>query len=156
MEKLYLETSVFSFYYDNRLDPEVVARRNWTRQFWENCVGRHSMMTGSAVLVELSKGAKLHKQDALNLALSLPSVDVNEDIKEIAAVYVHHLVMPKDPLGDALHLALASYWKFDYLVTWNCRHLANANKISHIKRINAGLDLRTPAMITPLELSGEK
>jgi hypothetical protein len=97
-----------------------------------------------------------YKQDALNLALSLPSVDINDDIKEIAAVYVHHLVMPKDPLGDALHLALASYWKFDYLVTWNCHPLANANKISHIKRINARLDLHTPAMVTPLELSGEE
>jgi len=114
------------------------------------------MMTGAAVLTELSKGAKPHKKEALDLALSLPALDLNEDIKEIVAVYVHHLVMPRDPLGDALHLALASYYKCDCLVTWNCRHLANANKTSHIKRINARLDLHTPALVTPLEILGEK
>jgi predicted nucleic acid-binding protein len=114
------------------------------------------MMTGAAVLTELSRGAKPHKKEALDLALSLPALDLNEEIKEIVAVYVHHLVMPRDPLGDALHLALASYYKCDYLVTWNCRHLANANKASHIKRINARLDLHTPALVTPLEMLGEK
>jgi predicted nucleic acid-binding protein len=156
MEIHYLETSVFSFYYDSRTEPEIVARRNWTRRFWDHCTGRHSMMTGAAVLTELSRGAKPHKKEALDLALSLPALDLNEEIKEIVAVYVHHLVMPRDPLGDALHLALASYYKCDYLVTWNCRHLANANKASHIKRINARLDLHTPALVTPLEMLGEK
>ena len=72
------------------------------------------MMTGAAVLTELSKGAKPHKRDALDLALSLPAVDLNDDIKEIVAVYVRHFVMPRDPLGDALHLALASYYKCDF------------------------------------------
>ena len=62
--------------------------------------------------------------------------------------------MPRDPLGDALHLALACYHKCDYLVTWNCAHLANANKAGHIRRVNAMLDLHTPAMLTPLELLG--
>lgn len=156
MEKLYLETSVFSFYFDKRPEPEIVARRNWTRRFWDKCIGRHSMLTGAALLTELSKGAIAHRQEALDLALSLPALEFNEDIKEIVAVYVHHLVMPKDPLGDALHLALASYYKCDYLVTWNCRHLANANKTSHIRRVNARLDLHTPALVTPLEILGEQ
>ena len=44
--------------------------------------------------------------------------------------------MPADPAGDAMHLALASYHKCDFLVTWNCQHLANANKFGHIRRIN--------------------
>jgi len=39
-------------------------------------------------------------------------------------------------------------------VTWNCAHLANANKAGHIRRVNAMLDLHTPAMLTPLELLG--
>jgi len=60
--------------------------------------------------------------------------------------------MPNDPLGDALHLALASFHKCDYLLTWNCKHLANANKFQHIKRVNAMLDLYVPMLITPLEL----
>ena len=61
---------------------------------------------------------------------------------------------PND-LGDALHLAIASYYKCDFLLTWNCNHLANANKFRHIKMINEKLDLFTPALITPMELLPE-
>ena len=56
------------------------------------------------------------------------------------------------PTGDALHLALASYHKCDFLLTWNVQHLANANKFAHIRRVNALLGLFTPALVTPLEL----
>ena len=53
------------------------------------------------------------------------------------------------------HLALASYHKFDYLLTWNCEHLANANKAGHIRWINTVLGLYVPMLITPLQLMGE-
>ncbi len=64
--------------------------------------------------------------------------------------------MPADPTGDALHLALASVHKADYLLTWNCKHLANANKFDHIRRVNALLGLHVPALVTPLELMLEE
>ena len=60
--------------------------------------------------------------------------------------------MPNNPVGDALHLALASFHKCDYLLTWNCKHLANANKFEHIKRINTMMNLYAPLLVTPLEL----
>ena len=63
--------------------------------------------------------------------------------------------MPQDVLGDALHLAVASYHKCDFLVTWNSRHLANANKFGHIRRVNTLLGLYVPLLVTPLELVGE-
>ena len=56
--------------------------------------------------------------------------------------------------GHFFVLALASYHKCDFLVTWNCLHLANANKIGHIRRVNTLLGLFTPALATPLELLG--
>ena len=64
--------------------------------------------------------------------------------------------MPNDIQGDAVHLAYASYYKIDYLLTWNCNHLANANKKQHIKIVNAKLDLFTPELTTPLELFKER
>jgi hypothetical protein len=60
--------------------------------------------------------------------------------------------MPFEAQGDADHLALASFHNCDMLVTWNCRHLANANKFGHIYRVNALLGLRTPSLVTPLQL----
>jgi len=63
--------------------------------------------------------------------------------------------MPRDPGGDALHLALASYHKCEFLLTWNCKHLANANKFGQIRRVNNVLGLFVPVLSTPLELLGE-
>ncbi len=70
-------------------------------------------------------------------------------------VYIKHQLMPKDRLGDAAHLALASLHKCDFLLTWNCRHIANANKFEHIRIINNRLGLFTPALVTPMELCSE-
>lgn len=53
-----------------------------------------------------------------------------------------------------MHVALASYCKCDFLLTWNCRHLANANKFDHVRRINTLLNLFVPKFVTPLELLG--
>jgi hypothetical protein len=63
--------------------------------------------------------------------------------------------MPADDAGDAAHLAVASYHGVDYLLTWNCRHLANANKFEHIRVINRRLGLMTPELVTPEQLFEE-
>ena len=69
--------------------------------------------------------------------------------------------MPKQPIADALHLALTSHYKLDYLLTWNCRHLANANKIRPLENLNQGMGLpvpilATPQMLYPLEKRDER
>jgi hypothetical protein len=88
----------------------------------------------------------------LALIENLPVLPYTEALDEIVAVYLAHKVMPREAMGDADHLALASFHKCDILVTWNCKHLANANKFGHIHRVNALLDLPTPALVTPLQL----
>lgn len=70
-------------------------------------------------------------------------------------MYIQNYAMPKDHQGDALHLAYASYYKIDFLLTWNCNHLANANKKQHIRILNTRLNLHLPEIITPLQLFSE-
>ena len=112
-------------------------------------------MTSSAVIDELARGAFPSRDKALSLVASLPRFEVEPAVVEIVQVYIEHHLMPRDPLGDALHLALASFNRCDFLLTWNCEHLANANKFGHILRINSLLRVPTPAMVTPLELGGD-
>jgi predicted nucleic acid-binding protein len=85
----------------------------------------------------------------------LPLVPIEPAVTEIVRTYIARQVMPRDPAGDALHLALASHHRCDFLVTWNCQHLANANKFDHIRRVNTMLGIFVPALVTPLELLGE-
>ena len=97
------------------------------------------------------------KSACLSLLDDIPLLMIAKpEINEIVASYLKNKLMPNEPTGDALHLALASYHKCDFLLTWNCKHLANANKFQHIKRINALLGLFVPNLVTPLELLGEQ
>ncbi len=154
--KIYIETSIPSFYYEIRTEPDMVARRQWTRQWWDNSRQNYLLVTSVAVLDELNSGDYPNKDEVLGLVSDMPLVSVDSAVTEIVQTYIQHRVMPHDPVGDALHLALASYHKCDFLLTWNCNHLANANKFEHIRRVNVMLGLFVPALVTPLELLGEE
>jgi len=152
--KVYIETSVPSFYHEIRAEPEMAARRNWTRLWWDNCMHHYETVTSDAVVDELGKGDYPTRDKALELVSGLPLLPIEEKVSEVVQTYIRHKVMPKDPLGDALHLALASWHKCDFLLTWNCANIANANKFGHIRRINTMLGLYVPTLLTPLELIG--
>ena len=86
----------------------------------------------------------------------LAFLDITEEADDLVETYIANKVMPADATGDALHLALATIHQCDILISWNCRHIANANKTSHIRRINGRLGYETPVLITPLELLSQK
>jgi predicted nucleic acid-binding protein len=155
LPRVYIETTIPSFYYEIRTEPDHVARRQWTREWWDDHRTDFEVLTSEPVLDELEKGLFPQKNDALALIQALPLLDVDAAIVDILQAHVQHHVMPVDPAGDALHLALASFHKCDFLLTWNCQHLANANKFAHIRRVNERLGLFVPALVTPLELLGE-
>ncbi|OAD21564.1 hypothetical protein THIOM_002662 [Candidatus Thiomargarita nelsonii] len=112
-------------------------------------------MSSTAVIDELKDGEYAKKDDCLSLLDDIPLLVIETEVSEITATYIKHKLMPNEPTGDALHLALASHHKCEFLLTWNCKHLANANKFQHIKRINTLLGLFVPNLVTPLELLGE-
>jgi len=152
--RVYIETSIPSFYHEGRTAPDMVARRDWTRDWWDNQRQSYLLVTSEAVLDELTRGDYPNKEEALRLIKDVSLLEIDDPITEIVEAYVRHKLMPQNPLGDALHLALASYYKCDFLLTWNCKHLANANKFDHIGRVNMLLGLYVPKLVTPLELLG--
>jgi predicted nucleic acid-binding protein len=112
-------------------------------------------VTSAAVLDELAAGQAERSAERLALIADLPLLPVEPAVIEVVQAYLLHNLMPADPAGDALHLALASYHKCDFVLTWNCLHLANANKFGHIRRVNTLLGLFVPMLVTPLELLGD-
>jgi len=134
---VYVETSVFSFYYDQRSAPDVIAMNNWTREWWDYKRYEYDIVTSTAVLAELDTGTMPHRQKAFEMAEKLPAIPIESGTEDIVRAYIQHKLMPNDPLGDPLHLA-------------------NANKFGHIHRINDLLNLHTPILTTPLELMGEE
>ena len=156
MKTVYIETSIPSFYYTLRTDPESIARMHWTRQWWKEYSKKCTLKTSAAVIDELRQGIGKMTQERIALLDDIDILPITNEVIEIAQIYIDKLVMPIDPKGDALHLAIASFYKVDSLLTWNCKHLANANKFDHIRRVNFEIDLNTPILATPLNyLSGE-
>ena len=151
----YIETTIPSFYHEVRQEASMVARRDWTRRWFDATQGTERIVTSAAVISELENGDFPGRDHALEMLDELELLPINDAVSEIVEAYTRHKLMPSDPLGDALHLAVASYHRCDYLVTWNCQHLANAKKFGHIRRLNGILGLYVPELVTPMELLGE-
>jgi len=153
MKKIvYIETTIPSFFFEVRSEPDMIARRNWTREWWNMYRSYYQLVTSLAVIEELERGEYPNKENVIGLLDDVPILTTPIEIVDIVDTYISRQLMPVDTKGDALHLALASYHNCDFLLTWNCQHLANANKFAHIRRINTLLGLFVPALITPFEL----
>jgi predicted nucleic acid-binding protein len=153
-ERVYVETTSPTFYHTLRTDAESVARMHWTRQWWAEYASQFELFTCPAVIVELQQGSSEKTTERLELIGAIPLLDINDAVERIVTTYIDRRVMPNDAGGDALHLAVASHCRMDVLLTWNCRHLANPNKLGHIRAVNHELGLPTPLVTTPLNYVG--
>lgn len=107
------------------------------------------------MIEELEAGNHSRKQECLRLIQGIALLPIPDPIVDSVDAYIQHHLMPNDPKGDALHLAVASYHRCQFLLTWNCAPLANANKREYIRHVNALLGLHVPILTTPLELIEE-
>jgi hypothetical protein len=82
----------------------------------------------------------------------LPILALTQEVEFLAEEYLHKLGLPRGAQLDVVHLACAVFYKMDYLLTWNCTHLANGLVIKRLQRANAALGRPTPIIATPEEL----
>jgi predicted nucleic acid-binding protein len=152
-KSVYLDTTIFSYLVDER-----ESIRNFidvTKDWWETQRDNYNVYLSIETLAELREGDYPRKEKAIRLAETIEVLPRVDEIEEIAEIYIKNYLMPNDLRGDAIHLAYASVYKIDFLMTWNCKHLANANKKLHIRKINTKLGFFIPDIITPLELFEE-
>lgn len=102
-KRVYVETTIPSFYFEARSEPSMVARREWTRAWWHAAEDKHELVTSEAVIEELSRGDFPARNDCIRLIADLPLIPVEPAVVEIVRTYMARSVMPRDPAGDALH-----------------------------------------------------
>jgi len=150
---VYLDATIPSYLFDTRESiREYIAV---TKKWWDEESRHFDVCVSEETIAELSQGDYPRQAEILAFVAQLQVLLPNEQILTIARVYLDNYLMPRVFKGDALHLAYAAFYKCDFLLTWNCNHLANANKRQHIRIINARLNLSTPELVTPLELFTE-
>ncbi|MBI2996169.1 MAG: PIN domain-containing protein [Candidatus Melainabacteria bacterium] len=149
-QSVYLDTTIFSYYVDERSELDVHIKR--TREWWNNEKHFYDLYISNFVLEELKGGNFPNQIYAIKLTKGIHILNPIEQVDKIIEIYLKNKLMPLKDTRDALHLAFASVYKIDILLTWNCAHLANVNKKIHMKNINATLGLFLPEIVTPLEL----
>ena len=148
---LYLETSVVGAY----LDKGDSFRRDLTIRWWEHELPRYHAFVSPLVQRELERTREPYRSSYLQLLRPLPYLEVTEEAAILADGYIARGIFQRKFLGDALHVALASFHKIDYLVTWNFGYLASVHRQARIRLFNTSAGFFVPEIITPEFLVSE-
>ncbi|MEE8585323.1 MAG: type II toxin-antitoxin system VapC family toxin, partial [Acidobacteriota bacterium] len=150
---VYIETSIVSIL-RSRPSGRVVsaARQLLTRRWWNTERRNYDLFTTQFVLDEASQGDPQLAAERLEALAGIPLLDLPQEIPQIADELLSRAVLPPKARLDALHISAATYHEIDYLLTWNCTHIANARLIPKVRRVVGELGFSPPHICTPEEL----
>jgi predicted nucleic acid-binding protein len=151
---VYIETTIPSYLSAWR-SPELVmaANQESTRKWWEESRPNFELFISEFVIYEASAGDPKAAKRRLEIIADLPELDVNEEVEELANQLVRHAAIPNKAKIDALHISVAAIHGVDYLLTWNCRHIANAVLRPKIEAVCRAMSYEPPIICTPPELT---
>jgi hypothetical protein len=151
---VYIETTVISYLTARPTDDAVMAGHMVdTRNWWQVARANYELVTSELVLTEASGGDAQAAASRMNELESLVLVPVSDAAKSLAFALVSASALPAKAYVDALHVAVAATNRIDYLLTWNCRHLANATLRARIEKVCLDHGCRAPVICTPPELT---
>ena len=152
---VYLDSTIPSYLFDQRdsLRDLIQITKDW----WENERKHFRIVISDATIIEVGAGNHPYRDRILKECVSgLELLPPHDRLQEIVRVYVENHLMPGGATGDAVHLAYASFYKIDFLLTWNCRHIANAALRGRIEATCQEYGYTAPVLCTPEELSSEE
>ena len=155
MARVFIETTIPSYYFETRTDRRSRDWHEQTRLWWDAYRARYDLVSSELVVAEFSDAPPEKSSRAGEFFAQLAMLAPPPGFDDVVGEYIAQKLMPADAVGDAAHLAMASMHGVEFILTWNCRHLANANKQRHIRIVNARLGLATPTIATPFELVPE-
>lgn len=156
MASVYLETTIISYLTGRSSRDVVVAgHQQTTREWWDNSREHHELFVSEVVLREIQEGDAEAAELRLRMVQGIPNLGLNADVASLAHTYQTELQLPPKAGNDVLHISLAVSYEMDYLLTWNCAHIANGRTIKRLTAINDRLNRRTPVIVTPEELMEE-
>lgn len=156
-DRIYIETSIVS-YLTGRPSRDIViaGHQQTTHQWWDTRRASYELCTSEAVLEEAASGDPEAAQDRLDVLNAMKFLATTAEAMALAEALVEAGALPKNAADDALHIAVSAANGIPYLLTWNCRHLANASMPPVIERVCAAKRFIAPIICTPEELLGAK
>jgi hypothetical protein len=153
MQTVYIETSIVS-YLCARPSAHVVAaaRQLLTRRWWDLHRGNYDLVTSQFVLDEAGKGNAALAAARLEVLSDIPLLDIPDEIPSLADGLLGAAILPEKARLDALQICTASFHGVEFLLTWNCAHIANARLLPRIRQFIAGRGYVLPEVSTPEEM----
>jgi hypothetical protein len=153
--RVYLETSVVSYVTSPfSRDLIVAGHQQITAEWWAKHRKHFDVVVSDFVARECGRGDPDLAASRLALIAGYPTLELEEPIEQLAVALVEGGPLPRKAAGDALHIAFACSAGAAYLLTWNCKHIANAAMRPSIERICGAAGYTPPILCTPEQLMG--
>jgi len=152
-QKVYIETTIVS-YLTSRPSGDALTRshQELTHDWWNTRRDQFEIYVSEVVLDEAGRGEHSMATARLRLVEAIPILSVNEDARSLAAAFLKSAALPSKAAADALHIAVATVNAMDFLLSWNCTHIANAIVFRRISAQCREMGFDPPVVCTPEEL----
>ena len=151
--RVYVETTIPSYLGARpSRDLIVAAHQQITSQWWTTQRVHYWLYVSQFVVDEASEGAPDAVRERLAVLKGLPDLEINEEVRSLAGAIVRAGLIPRKKAADAAHVAVAAVHSMDFLLTWNCQHLANARMETAMRRFCAEQGFSCPVICTPEQL----
>ncbi|MCK5679685.1 type II toxin-antitoxin system VapC family toxin [bacterium] len=153
--KVYIETSVIS-YLTGKISRDLIVagHQQITNEWWSERKNDFDMYISQLVVQEASGGDPVASQKRLKALKELPLLEMNKQVADLSQIFVNVGVVPERAVEDSVHIATATIHKINYLLTWNCKHIANAEIRTSIYKVCKQSGYIAPIICTPEELLG--
>lgn len=152
--RVYIETTIVSYLTAPRPSRDVVQRahQQLTRQWWEERRHRYTLYASPLVVREAAGGDPELSRPRLDALRGMHLLDITDAAVVLAGALVRRGPLPEKAQADALHIAVAAAHGIEYLLTWNCTHIANAHMRPRIETVCRAAGYAPPVLCTPEEL----
>jgi hypothetical protein len=156
IKRVYVETTISSYLaaWPSR-DLVQAARQQLTHDWWNTQRQKYELCISEAVLDEAAAGDADAAQRRLRFLAELPLLDLTEAVNDVAKAIMRSGLLPERATRDSIHIGVSSVHGVDILLTWNCRHIANAAIIKELGVVVESCGYELPVLCTPEELLGE-
>lgn len=156
MTSVYIETSIVSYLRQSQSVLEHSRiRQEQTLEWWLNHRQRYRIVTAQYVIDEANAGHPDLVSERLRHLVGVPLLPLPDLINDVAEEILNRSILPRSATLDALHIACAAVNHVEYLLTWNCKHIANPIILPRVYRVLSELGLDFPVICTPADLMGE-
>ena len=154
--RLYLETTIPSYLTSRPSRDLIIAgHQALTREWWTTRRDDFQLFISQLVVDEAGAGDPQAARERMEVLQDLPLLDITPEVAELASRILGSGKIPRKAATDAAHIAIAALHGKDFLVTWNCAHIANAANAKPLAIICREYGCECPVICTPEELLGE-